>query len=307
MDHQQSAEKEIIRIMRNIKNASIIIGVFFVMLFLFIPEIGKADTVSGSLNVSVSAIVQAPPPPEEPDTIVRFAGLAYPGSELTFERNGTFMATVPADPAAKFDVAIEMDPGTYTFSIYGTDADGRERPIFNISVTLTSGVTITITGIFLGPTIETDTLSVQAGDTITFLGVTIPDSKVSLFVSPETITSYDINSDSNGLWSKSLIAGENLLTAGNHEVRSKSTSDQGDISEYSKTVAFTVTEETKPDPCELASRADLNCDGRVNLVDFSILMFYWQENNPANARADINKDGAVNIVDFSIMMFYWTG
>jgi hypothetical protein len=293
--------------MRSTKNASIIVGVFFVLFILFIPEAGNTATVSSTLNVSVSAVVQAPPPPEEPDTIVRFTGLAYPGSELTFERNGTFLATVPADPNARFDVAIEMDPGTYTFSIQGEDVDGREGPVFNISVTLTSGVTVTITGIFLGPTIEADQSSIQVGDTITFLGITIPDSDVNLFVSSETVTSYDTSSDNDGLWSQSLIAGEDLLTPGNHEARSKATSDDGEISEYSKTVAFTVTDEDEPDPCEFSTPGDLNCDSFVNLVDFSILMFYWEQSNPANARADINNDGIVDIIDFSIMMFYWTG
>lgn len=52
-------------------------------------------------------------------------------------------------------------------------------------------------------------------------------------------------------------------------------------------------------------RADLNCDGHVNLVDLSILLYNWGKvkNNP---RADINKDGVVNLVDFSILLFEWT-
>jgi hypothetical protein len=51
-------------------------------------------------------------------------------------------------------------------------------------------------------------------------------------------------------------------------------------------------------------RADLNKDGKVNLVDFSILLVYWKT---SDANADINSDGAVNLGDFSIMLFYWTG
>ncbi|MBI3571906.1 hypothetical protein HY091_00005, partial [Candidatus Kaiserbacteria bacterium] len=52
---------------------------------------------------------------------------------------------------------------------------------------------------------------------------------------------------------------------------------------------------------------DLNCDGGVNLTDFSILLFFWKATNPTNARADINHDGSVNVVDFSIMLYQWTG
>jgi len=50
--------------------------------------------------------------------------------------------------------------------------------------------------------------------------------------------------------------------------------------------------------------ADLNHDGRVNITDFSILLYYWGTNN---ACADQNHDGTVDLTDFSIMMFYWTG
>jgi hypothetical protein len=50
--------------------------------------------------------------------------------------------------------------------------------------------------------------------------------------------------------------------------------------------------------------ADLNCDGLVNLIDFSILLFHWGTSNPI---ADINGDGTVDLIDFSIMLFNWTG
>jgi hypothetical protein len=52
---------------------------------------------------------------------------------------------------------------------------------------------------------------------------------------------------------------------------------------------------------------DLNKDGKINIVDFSILMYFWNQTNPSNPCADINKDGIVNLTDFSIMLFWWTG
>lgn len=54
-----------------------------------------------------------------------------------------------------------------------------------------------------------------------------------------------------------------------------------------------------------ALTADLNSDGRVNSVDFGIMMSYWA--STAKPSADINKDGAVNSVDFGILMSQWTG
>jgi hypothetical protein len=48
----------------------------------------------------------------------------------------------------------------------------------------------------------------------------------------------------------------------------------------------------------------LNADKKVNLTDFSILLYNWGTKNPC---ADQNHDGNVNLIDFSIMMFNWTG
>jgi len=52
-------------------------------------------------------------------------------------------------------------------------------------------------------------------------------------------------------------------------------------------------------------KADINCDGKVNLVDFSI-MYYWYRKSPVPNRVDLNSDGRVNIYDFSIMAYYWS-
>jgi hypothetical protein len=52
--------------------------------------------------------------------------------------------------------------------------------------------------------------------------------------------------------------------------------------------------------------ADINRDGKVNIYDFSILMFWWRATKIVHPYVDINKDGKVNLTDFSIMMHAWT-
>lgn len=52
--------------------------------------------------------------------------------------------------------------------------------------------------------------------------------------------------------------------------------------------------------------ADSNRDGKVNLVDFSILIMFYNTRAPfANPCADINRDGKVNVIDFSILLTQW--
>ena len=54
-------------------------------------------------------------------------------------------------------------------------------------------------------------------------------------------------------------------------------------------------------------KGDINADGKINIVDFSIMLYFWNQHNPKNPCADINQDGVVNLIDFSIMLFWWTG
>jgi hypothetical protein len=58
-------------------------------------------------------------------------------------------------------------------------------------------------------------------------------------------------------------------------------------------------------PCG-AESPDLNCDSRVNLIDLSILLYYYNQRGPAIARYDFAGDGVVDFRDVSVLMFYWT-
>ena len=53
----------------------------------------------------------------------------------------------------------------------------------------------------------------------------------------------------------------------------------------------------------LTGRADLNGDGKVNLVDLSILLFHLGK---FNVEYDCNSDNKVDFIDISIMFYYWT-
>lgn len=61
-----------------------------------------------------------------------------------------------------------------------------------------------------------------------------------------------------------------------------------------------------PAPPGACNGADFNGDNKVNSVDFSILLAFWQKQPPfKNPCVDINKDNKVNSVDFSILLYQW--
>ena len=55
----------------------------------------------------------------------------------------------------------------------------------------------------------------------------------------------------------------------------------------------------------LFSKGDANQDGKINILDFVILMANWGKTGSGNA-ADFNSDGIVDIQDFVILMANWT-
>ncbi|MEK7180765.1 MAG: hypothetical protein AAB738_00305 [Patescibacteria group bacterium] len=62
-------------------------------------------------------------------------------------------------------------------------------------------------------------------------------------------------------------------------------------------------------PCDdiTLQKVDLNGDCLVDLVDLSILLYYYDRTGNEISRYDFNDNGIVDFPDVSVMMFYWTG
>lgn len=273
---------------------------FGVLLFLV-----ALPLLVGASDISVTATVPDTNPPPPPNPVVIFRGIAYPNSPVSIHREATLLATVPADPTARFDVTLSNQPvGTSGYTVSSEDARGLDSSPMNFTLTLTLGTTVTVTGVFLGPTLEVDNTQFQLGDTLTFLGATAPQSQVSLTVSSGQHQTFSTTSDSSGLWTKQVLATD--LGVGSHSATAKAVAPTAEISSFSTAVAFSVVSQTVVDVCIGKAAGDINCDGQVNLTDFSILLFYWKQSQPANARADINGDSIVNLTDVSILLFNWS-
>lgn len=53
-----------------------------------------------------------------------------------------------------------------------------------------------------------------------------------------------------------------------------------------------------PGPCE----ADINQDGTVDLLDYSVIVNNFFKTNPNPASADVNRDGVVDLTDYSLLV-----
>jgi hypothetical protein len=129
---------------------------------------------------------------------------------------------------------------------------------------------------------------------------------VALQLTPSSQT-YAATAGADGRWTRSIDTGD--LSPAAYTALATAVAPDAATSEQSQPASFelraSVTEPVAT--CDGKGLSDVNCDTKVNLVDFSIMLYYWLQAVEPGNRSDMNRDGAVNIVDFSILLYQWTG
>jgi hypothetical protein len=241
-----------------------------------------------------------------PKTSAVFSGRAYPRSTVTLLKDAQIAATTIAGADAKFQITLSgLSGGNYIFSVYSEDKKGVRSSLLTFPTSVTAGATTNITGIFIAPTIATDKEEVRRGDNITIFGQAVPASEVTVSINSEEEFFVKRIADAAGTYL--LNFDTSVLEMGQHHTKSKAALS-GEITAFGKVAGFIVgtknvaAEAAAPSP----AKGDVNNDGRVNLVDFSITA-YWYKRPNYPASSDLNSDGKIDLVDFSIMAFSWTG
>lgn len=235
-----------------------------------------------------------------------FRGYAYPGSMVTVLKNGLPLNTLPANQDGTFEVPVRnIKSGTYTFGIKA-EYDGLSSAITTYTIYIPPLEVTTVNDIYLSPTITSDKIEVLRGTPIIFSGKAIPNSNIALTVYYKNGITKNLISGKDGSWRlvfDSKEVGEGDLTA---KVRS---STAGSLSAFSNPLLFTVGKQNvmrKTKASLVNARCDLNNDSRVNLLDFSIMAF-WYKRLGFPLKVDLNSDGRVNLTDLSILAYCWTG
>jgi hypothetical protein len=237
---------------------------------------------------------------------IQFVGHAYPGSEVTLLKDAQVVASVTADADARFAISLyDLTPGNYIFSLYAEDISGIRSNLSTFPASITKGATTSAGGIFIPPTIGVDQPQVERGDNIAILGQSLPNGVITIVVNSAEPHYVKTNADDDGIYLYNFDTA--VLEEGHHITKSKA-ANGNEISTYGSTAEFVVGSGEGSTAC---GKADLNCDGRVNLVDFSIAAYWYgrplsDDFKVIEARS-LNGDAAVNIIDFSIMAYYWSG
>lgn len=253
----------------------------------------------------------APPGPVVPAASVIFSGKAFSVSTVIVLKDSEIAAKTSTGIDANFEIGIPgLTAGNYNFVVYALDPDGRASNFLIFSVRLSSGETVNISNIFIPPTLSADKSEVKQGDPIDFLGFTAPFAEAVLSVisqetKKEVLWNTAVKADGKYLFKFDTGS----LSKGVYTAKVKALLGQSFVSEYSLEVEFAVgdrniiIEPTKPCGWLLS---DFNGDCRVNIVDFSILVYWYNKTDPPE-KIDVNKDRIINLKDFSILVYYWTG
>jgi cysteine-rich repeat protein len=237
------------------------------------------------------------------DTQITVSGVGYPGRTINFILDTDSIGSVRAGSNGRFEFATDADPGTATLGMWSTDTSGTRSLTLNNTFDVTQGAITNLTGIILPPTISVPNQNVDPGAVVNVSGQSAPNATVELHIDDsdpvETTTA-----NGNGQWSYSLDTG--TLSISEHILRARTIVGNPPLtteSSFSTSLQLFVGvdgQATQP--------SDLNRDGSVNLIDFSILIFWWQTNGgDSDPPADINQNSNVGLEDFSILLFNWTG
>lgn len=239
--------------------------------------------------------------PNPTQVIIR--GTAYPGASVNILKDGATIGVVQADTSANFYfLTTNVSPGVATFGFWAEDSLGLKSIALTTTITITANAATTISGESLPPTISIDKRQVTKGDTLTISGQSAPSVTVETHVHSAGDIVITTSTDSAGNW-KMLYNTKALDNNALHTVQADFvTASNGATarSEFSQSLSFFVGSGS----VGKSYLSDLNGDGKVNLADFSILLYYWGTSTPV---ADLNSDGKVDLQDLSILLYNWTG
>lgn len=284
-----------------------------VALFSFHMTVIAQITDSGTVDVSAVVPSQAPPggggggsSGSVTGASVRMSGYAFPHAKLTLLKDGAVATTLIANADGSFQIVLNnLNFGPYQLSIYAEDPNGVLSSPHTMNLVATANQPYIFSNIIIPPTITVAPSSVVIGSVYKVSGYAPAGSAVSIEI-PTLPTLGTAVANAAGYYEATLTG---VLPPGMYGLRAKTTYN-GFTSLYSKPVMVTLyrsgQQPVPPPPPQMGVCVDFNKDRRVNLIDFSILLF-WFNKQPVNPTIDCNQDKIIDIKDFSILMYFWTG
>lgn len=284
--------------------------------FLFFTK-AQTSTEAISISITIPGPTPTPAPTATPTQIqggggggggvvyvpaagpakIIFKGYAYPFAFITFSRNESVIGTAVVGADGLFEKKIDTFSGLASFGFWARDPENMHSPTISLSISVPLNAEVTVSNILIPPTISLNKGIFLKGEDLKLAGFGYPGGPVQVFINSTNPILQQSTPAVNGKWLVAVPTEE--LDVGKHTAKARSQIDpSGLISQFSEELLFQISGE--------CAGPDLNFGGKVNITDFSILLYYWDQTKPKNKCADLNGDGKVNLIDFSIMLYYWT-
>jgi hypothetical protein len=236
---------------------------------------------------------------------VTISGYSFPNAKITLLKDGWVVTSLVANSDGTFEILVNsLNLGNYQFSMYSEDKDGITSSPVIVNVSVYQPIGYSYQGVIIPPTIQTNTTTVGSGQTLSVYGYAAPGATVFIDV-PGLRSMGSAIADATGFYRFEV---RDQLAAGVYNFRTRAQIGT-ETSAYSKPVAVQYFKGTVPPstpPTQLGTCVDYNHDRRVNLIDFSILLFWYNKPDPPK-NIDCNSDNRIDIRDFSVLMYFWTG
>lgn len=252
------------------------------------PTVGSTPFVPNARPGSILSELQ---------TKVVLRGKAYPNSSVNILLDGKLAGIVQADSNADFFfTTTKVTPGTSNFGFWARDPAGNDSITTSVVFEVAQSAVSSLVNILIPPTTVATPKEINPGDTFTLGGYAPPAAKLTAVMTSNDASTLSATADASGKWD--IRVDTVSIKQGNYFARAKYALPGSLESGYGKTIAFVIGKALAG-----SKSPDLNKDGKVNLIDFSIFLTLWGK----SGIADFNDDEKTNLADFSIMLFAWTG
>ena len=252
---------------------------------------------------------------------VKIRGFAYPLSWVYLYEDGILLDKVQASENGTFNGEIEdVTKGTHVYAFQVVDVYGERSNMRTVTIETERSSEVQIGNVHFSPTIIINKRQVKKNEDFTVFGQASPNTKVQLYVYSEAVLQGSTTSNIDGDYDYTFSSSE--LEYGDHTVKAVTVHEDADENDVSQVLSFSVGDTTilneipeKNFDDELEQgcfvKTDLNDDCHVNLIDFSIMAYWWDKVKTEEFLVleddHLSGDGELTLVDFSMMAYYWTG
>lgn len=296
----------------------------------YLPQTLSAVTITDTHSVSVSALVTDPnatsststPPfsgggggfssgvPSFTDATetnsILISGKYVPKMTVEVLSSGNVLSSIVVPDSGEFSLKVShLKSGVYSLLLTVSDPSFKDKQYqssLSYTVYVSDASETYISDVIFPPLFSPVKTSFKLGSLFELYGKALPQSSIIAYIDGKKIGTTVSASD-----------GTFLVKALTEKVGKRSL-----VFKYGapleavpsgKTQTITVYSQNSKDDSSrfvCGSRVDFSLDCRINIVDFSVLA-YWYKRSNFPEKYDLNGDGKIDIKDFSIMAYHWTG